>query len=353
MALFRYFEKKSKYKLPNPSGPLSLSVPSSISAANSKVGPLLDEPATASGIVQTKKRGHYAKFTSEEKAMVGKWAAEHGVVAAVRHFIKKFPYLKENTVRDWRDAYRRELKKKVEEASRDEHIEIKVDKLPEKRRGRPLLVGEALDTQVQDYLLFLRQKGAVVNTSIAMGCAEGIVASFDANMLAHNGGHIVITKTWAKSLMQHMGFVKRRATTKSKVSIEDFQEKKDQFLIDVKTIVTLEEVPLELIINWDQTAMHYIPVSSWTMEAEGSKRVEINGIDDKRQITAVFACSMDGSFFPMQLVYQGKSQKCHPSFQFPNDWHITHSPNHSQEKIGQNTHLVNGNYWVFQNTLVN
>ena len=25
----------------------------------------------------------------------------------------------------------------------------------------------------------------------------------------------------------------------------------------------------------------------------------------------------------------------------------------TQEKIGQNTHLVNGNYWVFQNTLVN
>ena len=124
--------------------------------------------------------------------MIGKWAAEHGVVAAVRHFIKKFPYLKENTVRDWRDAYRRELKKKVEEASRDEHIEIKVDRLPEKRRGCPLLV-EALDTQVQD-----RQKGAVVNTSLAMGCVEGIVVSFDANMLAHIGGHIVITKTWAK-----------------------------------------------------------------------------------------------------------------------------------------------------------
>ena len=89
--------------------------------------------------------------------------------------------MKENTVRDWRDAYRRELKKKVEEVSHDEHVEIKVDKLPEKRRGCLLLVGEALDTQVQDYLLFLRQKGAVVNTSIAMGCAEGIVVSFDAS----------------------------------------------------------------------------------------------------------------------------------------------------------------------------
>ena len=30
---------------------------------------------------------------------------------------------------------------------------------------------------------------------------------------------------------------------------------------------------------------------------EGSKRVEICGIDDKRQITAVFGCSMIGDFF--------------------------------------------------------
>ena len=84
---------------------------------------------------------------------------------------------------------------------------------------------------------------------------------------------------------------------------------------------------MDLIINWDQTGMHYIPVSSWTMAKEGSKRVEMCGIDDKRQIT-VFSCSMLGEFLPVQLIYQGKSNKCHPSFQFQPEWHITHSPNH-------------------------
>ena len=115
MTLFRYFEKESKDKLPDPSRPLSSSVPSlSISVANSKLGLLLNEPGTASGI-QNKKRGHYAKFTSEEKAIIGRKAAEHGIVAAVRQFTKKFPDLKENTFRDWRNVYRRELKNKVKE----------------------------------------------------------------------------------------------------------------------------------------------------------------------------------------------------------------------------------------------
>ena len=27
----------------------------------------------------------------------------------------------------------------------------------------------------------------------------------------------------------------------------------------------MEEIPQELILNWDQTAIHYFPVSSWTM----------------------------------------------------------------------------------------
>ena len=55
--------------------------------------------------------------------------------------------------------------------------------------------------------------------------------------------------------------------------------------------------PPALIINWDQTGINYVPVSSWTMEVEGSKRVELVGKDDKRQITAVFAGSMVGDFY--------------------------------------------------------
>ena len=38
----------------------------------------------------------------------------------------------------------------------------------------------------------------------------------------------------------------------------------------------------------------------------GSKRVEIAGLQDKRQITAVFAGSLIGNFLPIQLVYQEK-----------------------------------------------
>jgi len=40
-----------------------------------------------------------------------------------------------------------------------------------------------------------------------------------------------------------------------------------------------------MIINRNQTAIKYVPVSNWTQEQQGSKRVEIAGIDDKQQIS--------------------------------------------------------------------
>ena len=64
------------------------------------------------------------------------------------------------------------------------------------------------------------------------------------------------------------------------------------------------------------------------MVKEGSEKVPIAGVDDKRQITAVFGATMDGIFFPPQLIYQGKSPKCLPEIRFPEEWDITYTENH-------------------------
>ena len=56
----------------------------------------------------------------------------------------------------------------------------------------------------------------------------------------------------------------------------------------------MEEIPDQLTINWDQTALKLAPSSNWTMEKRGTKRIEITALDDKRQITAVFGCTHIG-----------------------------------------------------------
>ena len=62
---------------------------------------------------------------------------------------------------------------------------------------------------------------------------------------------------------------------------------KAEFLADVKTSVTMEDIPHDLILNWDQP---------------GIKLVEMVGVGDKRQITAVFCGNALGEFLPGQLV---------------------------------------------------
>ena len=125
-----------------------------------------------------------------------------------------------------------------------------------------------------------------------------------------------------------MQFVKIKATTKAKPAILNFEEIKQQYLMDIKAVVEMAEIPKDLIVNWDQTAIKYVPVSEWTVEKVGSKRVEIAGLQDKRQITAVFAGSQTGGFLPIQLVYQGKTEKCYPAVTFPDNWHITYTLTH-------------------------
>ena len=67
--------------------------------------------------------------------------------------------------------------------------------------------------------------------------------------------------------MARMGFVKRRGTTsKSKNTVEHFDELKATFIDQVKTTLMIEEIPPELNFNWDQTGLNIVPSSSWTME---------------------------------------------------------------------------------------
>jgi len=66
----------------------------------------------------------------------------------------------------------------------------------------------------------------------------------------------------------------------------------------------MEDISLDPIINWDQTVIKYAPVSNWT---QGSKRVEIVGIDDEQQITAMLIVSASGRLLPVQVIYEGKT----------------------------------------------
>ena len=249
--------------------------------------------------VEVHEERSYIFQTGTEKFELGKQAAEHGVTATIRYYDDKYPglpWLTETSVRRFKDACEDEMKLYVGCLGSTD-IEFPKE-LPNKKTGRPLATGDEVDQQIQHYLLDMRKRGLTVNTSVAIAVGECILLSKNASLSIE-----ILTKEWAKHLFKRMGLVKRKGNTKAKVDVEKFDEIKKAFLQDIKSVITMDKVPVKLIINWDQTGLSYVPVSEWTMEQEGAKRVPIDDKDDKCQITAVFGCSMTSDFLPLQLVY--------------------------------------------------
>ena len=69
-----------------------------------------------------------------------------------------------------------------------------------------------------------------------------------------------------------MKWIKRHAHSKAKVTVENFEEVKENFLLNVKN-VCMDEVPGELIANWAHTGVNYTPASSWPRQSEGAEIV--------------------------------------------------------------------------------
>ena len=217
MALFRYLRPVGD----SSHGSVSQSVPHGVLAkVNKEIARSVEKRGG--------RQGSYLSV-SAEKAQVATYISTHSVRAAIKHFSKAFGKdLKENTVRDWVKAYKKELQRKRSVAEIGD--DLLVTELLCKKRGRPHLLKESVDAEVQAIIRSMRDGGAVVNTSITIAVATGVVRKRDRFSLKENGGSLELTKSWAKSLLHRMGFVKRRGNTKCKVSVECFEALKSQFL---------------------------------------------------------------------------------------------------------------------------
>ena len=111
----------------------------------------------------SKKRGPYRRLSAEERLEIGKRALECGTANTIRYYAKKYPDLKESSVRTWKNSYLEELKRR-----KKSNGDLDIKALPEKKRGRPYLIGEELEMQVRAYLRALRDNGAVVNTAMLL-----------------------------------------------------------------------------------------------------------------------------------------------------------------------------------------
>ena len=190
MALLKYF-KKIEEKPEDHDHRFTFSEPST-----SSLSPVPHRP---------KKRGPYLKFSPEEKAEIGRYASEHGVMKAMKRFEAKS--VKESSIRDWKRAYEKELKERVSNAKPGEMVSV--DSLTGSKQGRPPLLGVKLDEQLQGKVISMRSRQAVINSNVVLGLARALLLKSDKNLLHDFGGPIALDKKWARQFLRRIGFSKR------------------------------------------------------------------------------------------------------------------------------------------------
>ena len=225
----------------------------------------------------------------------------------------------ESTVRSIVKAYNKEKSDKYE----------KLAKLPKRSRGAKPLLPSEIDAKVISMIKSMRASGHSITYDITISIAKSLVKAHNRTLLKEHGGSINLHQIWAQSIHRRLGFVKRKATTsKQPVSPGFIYEVGFTFYSVIQRNINAYLIPPELVINTDQTPLRFYLAPTHILTKKGEASVPITNSSDYRQITGAFGISMAEEFLPIQLIYQGKTNKCHPNYNFPNDFHITHTPNH-------------------------
>lgn len=95
-----------------------------------------------------------------------------------------------------------------------------------------------------------------------MEASEGVLSAQCPGRLQKLGGDLQTTKDWAKSLMTRMGFVARKASNAGKTLVLEFHAMKQHFLPHSAAEVVMNDIPQDLVINWNQTGIKLIPISN-------------------------------------------------------------------------------------------
>ena len=96
--------------------------------------------------------------------------------------------------------------------------------------------------------------------------------------------------------------MKRKGTTgKVEPCLKFLEEEKFKFQRTISKFVSDDDIPLELMLNLDQTPLSYVSPGKYTFDLKGSKTVPVKGVNDKRQITATFTDCIRFFTYPAYL----------------------------------------------------
>ena len=284
-------------------------------------------------IANSKRKSAYMKWTDEQRLEIGEYAChpDHSNDEILEKFRVKYPSLTRQTAQNFKKLYMNHREKFTHLTLTNPDIDISQVKIPTlKKQGRPTILPAAVMDFCVGLIDSIRMKGAVISGSVIRGIIIGALEARYPDLMDKES----IEYRHVRQVLYHYQktrpkLVRRRATT-AKLPVPEglLKEIKLTFQQEISSTVRTYNIPESLILNHDQTPLTYVSVSSQTLAPQGSTVIGVSGTKDKRQITGNFAVTLEGDFLPMQIIYQGKTNRCEPKFQFPPSFHITHTHNH-------------------------
>ena len=299
----------------------AVSAASAASAATAATVEPLDAPAS--------KRGKYTNwfaspFLSDILATYSRYHSARTTVTTLRraHPDGRFDRLSHATVQHWFDDQHRLLPQ----------YQRQLDQRAASSRGRGFagLFSQAptAEKEVKRVLLQMRAAGAPINSRIIRWVMLAVLQEASPALLLQHKLSQQFISTWARQQLQWRW--RARTTAASKLPA-DWEAQGVLMAKRVAALMEMHGVHPSLIINADQTGAKLVPSSAWTYEKCNSSSVAVIGADDKRQITACLASALNGELLPLQLIFQGKTERSVPAktaASIASMCHVTFSENH-------------------------
>lgn len=247
-----------------------------------------------------------------------------------QHKDGRFDRLSHSTVARWFDKQHRLLPKYQDQL--DEHA------ASTRGRGFASFFAQApqAEAEIKSILLQLREAGTPVNRFVIRCVMQSVLQEAHAPLLLKHTLSESFISSWAR---QQLDWRWRVRTTAASKLPADWEAQGIMMAKRIAANMQLHGVHPSLVINLDQTGVRLVPSFKWTYEKNNSSSVAVVGAEDKRQITACIASSLDGDLLPLQLIFEGKTARSLPdktAASVASLCHLTFSENHwSSQKTMQ------------------
>ena len=186
---------------------------------------------------------HFDNIPSKIKQEIGSYALIHRAKAAIARFSKVYTKysLKRATFNGWKERCKKN----------DLHSIGK--------RERPNLLDDEMLKKIKDVIIGSRLAGKVIFREMVVAIGVGAVkAANTRKILREFGQSLEITERWARNVLKGMDLGQRKRTTGKVEPCPKFiEEKKITFQRAISKFVSDHDIPLELVLNLDQTPPCY------------------------------------------------------------------------------------------------